>query len=176
VAAVGTALVYWVGAQQVISRSVEIGTLVAMAAFVARIYGPLTNLTNARVDVLLAFVSFERVFELLDTPRLIDDAPGAVDLVDAHGRVELDDVWFRYPAASEVSLSSLEGDGVSGTALDERRSDLVLQGITTTLAPGSTVALVGPSGAGKSTLASLLPRLYDVTAGRCASTGTTCAP
>ena len=165
VAAVGTALVYWVGAQQVISRSVEIGTLVAMAAFVARIYGPLTNLTNARVDVLLAFVSFERVFELLDTPRLIDDAPGAVDLVDPRGRVELDDVWFRYPAASEVSLSSLEGDGVSGTALDERRSDLVLQGITATLEPGSTVALVGPSGAGKSTLASLVPRLYDVTAG-----------
>jgi ATP-binding cassette, subfamily B, bacterial len=165
VAAVGTALVYWVGAQQVISRSVEIGTLVAMAAFVARIYGPLTNLTNARVDVLLAFVSFERVFELLDTPRLIDDAPGAVDLVDARGRVELDDVWFRYPAAAEVSLSSLEGDGVTATALDERRSDLVLQGITTTLEPGSTVALVGPSGAGKSTLASLLPRLYDVTAG-----------
>jgi ATP-binding cassette subfamily B protein len=165
VAAVGTALVYWVGAQQVISRSVEIGTLVAMAAFVARIYGPLTNLTNARVDVLLAFVSFERVFELLDTPRLIDDAPGAVELVDPTGRVELDDVWFRYPAAAEVSLSSLEGDGVSGTALDERRSDLVLQGITATLEPGSTVALVGPSGAGKSTLASLLPRLYDVTAG-----------
>jgi ATP-binding cassette subfamily B protein len=165
VAAVGTALVYWVGAQQVISRSVEIGTLVAMAAFVARIYGPLTNLTNARVDVLLAFVSFERVFELLDTPRLIDDAPGAVDLVDPTGRVELDDVWFRYPAASEVSLSSLEGEGVTGTALDERRSDLVLQGISATLEPGSTVALVGPSGAGKSTLASLVPRLYDVTAG-----------
>jgi ATP-binding cassette subfamily B protein len=165
VAAVGTALVYWVGAQQVISRSIEIGTLVAMAAFVARIYGPLTNLTNARVDVLLAFVSFERVFELLDTPRLIDDAPGAVDLVDPVGRVELDDVWFRYPAAAEVSLSSLEGEGVSGTALDERRSELVLQGISATLEPGSTVALVGPSGAGKSTLASLVPRLDDVTAG-----------
>jgi ATP-binding cassette subfamily B protein len=165
VAAVGAALVYWVGAQQVISGTIALGTLVAMAAYVTRVYGPLTNLTNARVDVLLAFVSFERVFELLDTPRLIDDAPGAVDLVDPAGRVELDDVWFRYPAAADVSLSSLEGDGVTGVALDERPSDVVLQGITATLEPGTTVALVGPSGAGKSTLASLLPRLYDVTAG-----------
>jgi ATP-binding cassette subfamily B protein len=165
VAAVGAGLVYWVGAQQVISGTIKLGALVAMAAFVVQIYGPLTSLTNARVDVLLAFVSFERVFELLDTPRLIDDAPGAIDLVDPQGLVELDDVWFRYPAASEVSLSSLEGDGVTGVALDERRSDVVLQGITATLHPGSTVALVGPSGAGKSTLASLVPRLYDVTAG-----------
>jgi ATP-binding cassette subfamily B protein len=165
VAAVGAALVYWVGAQQVISGTIALGTLVAMAAYVTRVYGPLTNLSNARVDVLLAFVSFERVFELLDTPRLIDDAPGAVDLVDPAGRVELDDVWFRYPAAADVSLSSLEGDGVTGVALDERPSDVVLQGITATLEPGTTVALVGPSGAGKSTLASLLPRLYDVTAG-----------
>jgi ATP-binding cassette, subfamily B, bacterial len=149
VAAVGAALVYWVGAQQVISGTIALGTLVAMAAYVTRIYGPLTNLTNARVDVLLAFVSFERVFELLDTPRLIDDAPGAVDLVDPAGRVELDDVWFRYPAAADVSLSSLEGDGVTGVALDERPSDVVLQGITATLEPGTTVALVGPSGAGK---------------------------
>src|SRR5215211_867547 len=165
VAAVGAALVCWVGAQQVISGTIALWTLVAMAAYVTRVYGPLTNLTNARVDVLLAFVSFERVFELLDTPRLIDDAPGAVDLVDPHGLVELDDVWFRYPAASEVSLSSLEGDGVADVALDERRGDVVLQGISATLRPGSTVALVGPSGAGKSTLASLVPRLYDVTAG-----------
>ena len=165
VAAVGAALVYWVGAQQVISGTIALGTLVAMAAYVTRIYGPLTNLTNARVDVLLAFVSFERVFELLDTPRMIDDAPGAVDLVDPAGRVELDDVWFRYPAAADVSLSSLEGDGVTGVALDERPSDVVLQGVSATLEPGTTVALVGPSGAGKSTLASLVPRLYDVTAG-----------
>jgi ATP-binding cassette subfamily B protein len=165
VAAVGAALVYWVGAQQVISGTIELGVLVAMAAYVTRIYGPLTNLTNARVDVLLAFVSFERVLELLDTPRLIDDAPGAIDLVDPVGRVELDDVWFRYPAAADVSLSSLEGDGVTGLALDERPSDVILQGITASLEPGTTVALVGPSGAGKSTLASLVPRLYDVTAG-----------
>jgi ATP-binding cassette subfamily B protein len=165
VAAVGATLVYWVGAQQVISGTIELGVLVAMAAYVTRIYGPLTNLTNARVDVLLAFVSFERVFELLDTPRLIDDAPGAIDLVDPVGRVELDDVWFRYPAAADVSLSSLEGDGVTGLALDERPSDVILQGITASLEPGTTVALVGPSGAGKSTLASLVPRLYDVTAG-----------
>jgi ATP-binding cassette, subfamily B, bacterial len=165
VGAVGTALVYWVGAQQVISGSIELGTLVAMAAYITRIYGPLTSLTNARVDVLLAFVSFERVFELLDTPRLIEDAPGAVDLVEPKGRIELDEVWFRYPVASEVSLASLEGDGSASVPLDERRSGVVLQGISATIEPGSTVALVGPSGAGKSTLAALIPRLYDVTAG-----------
>ncbi len=136
-----------------------------MAAFVARIYGPLTSLTNARVDVLLAFVSFDRVFELLDTPRLVDDAAGAFDLVDPTGRVELDDVWFRYPAATEVSVASLEGDGSSSVPLDDAPSGLVLQGVSAVVEPGRTVALVGPSGAGKSTLASLVPRLYDVTAG-----------
>src|SRR3712207_5351336 len=81
VAAVGTAVVYWVGAQQFISGGLTIGTLTAMALSVPRLYGPLTSLTNARVDVLVALVSFERVFELLDTPRLIDDRPGAYDLV-----------------------------------------------------------------------------------------------
>jgi ATP-binding cassette, subfamily B, bacterial len=164
VAAVGTALVYWYGARLVIDGQITLGTLVALAAYVTRIYQPLTALTNARVDVLVAFVSFERVFELLDTPRLVDDAPDAVDLVDPVGRVELDDVWFRYPPATDVSLSSLEG-AETGTPLDDRLGSFVLEGVDATIEPGRMVALVGPSGAGKSTLSALLPRLYDVTAG-----------
>lgn len=163
VAAVGTAAVYWVGGQMVISGTLTIGTLVAMAAYVVRIYQPLTSLTNARVDLMTAFVSFDRVFEILDLPNPIQDRAAAVDLIEPRGRVELDDVWFRYPAASESSLASLEAE--ADLALPDRPSDPVLRGITATVEPGTTVALVGPSGAGKTTLTSLIPRLYDVTDG-----------
>ena len=165
VAAIGTAVVYWVGSQLVISGALSLGTLTAMALYVTRVYGPLTSLTNARVDVMLAFVSFERVFELLDTPRLIEDHPGAVDLVDGPGLVEFDDVWFRYPTAADVSVASLEGEGKSDLPLDDRASVFVLEGVSFTVEPGQLLALVGPSGAGKSTTVSLVPRLYDVTAG-----------
>jgi ATP-binding cassette, subfamily B, bacterial len=165
VAAVGTAVVYWVGANEVISGSITAGTLVALAAYVARIYQPLTSLTNARLDVLLALVSFDRVFELLDTPELIEDRPDAGELTDARGRIEIEDVWFRYPAASDVSLASLEGDGASDVPLDERPGDFVLRGVSAVIEPGELVALVGPSGAGKTTLSMLVPRLYDVTEG-----------
>jgi ATP-binding cassette, subfamily B, bacterial len=161
----GLGVVYLVGAQQVISGTISIGTLVALATYVTRIYQPLTSLSSARVDVLLAFVSFERVFELLDTPRLIDDAPDAVELVSPQGRIELDDVWFRYPAAVDVSIASLEGDGDSSVALDDRVGAFVLEGVSATIAPGQLVALVGPSGGGKTTLSSLIPRLYDVSSG-----------
>jgi ATP-binding cassette subfamily B protein len=125
----------------------------------------MTNLTNARVDVLLALVSFERVFELLDTRRMIDDAPDAQALTRPVGRVELDHVWFRYPSAADVSLASLEGEGASLVPLDERTGEPVLRDVSLRAEPGAMVALVGPSGAGKSTLASLVPRLYDVTGG-----------
>jgi ATP-binding cassette, subfamily B, bacterial len=165
VAAVGTAVIYWVGANKVISGTISVGTLVALAALVVRIYQPLTSLTNARLDVLLALVSFERVFELLDTPRLIEDRPGAVPLTDPKGRIELDDVRFRYPSAAQVSVASLEGEGTADVPLDEREGDLVLRGISATIEPGQLVALVGPSGAGKTTLSGLVPRLYDVTDG-----------
>jgi ATP-binding cassette subfamily B protein len=165
VAAIGTALIYWLGAREVIAGTITTGTLVALAAYVTRIYQPLTSLTNARLDVLLALVSFERVFELLDTPRLIEDRPGAVDLVSPRGRIDIDDVSFRYPAATEVSLSSLEGDGVSAIPLDERQGQFVLHHVTATIEPGRLIALVGPSGAGKTTLSQLIPRLYDVTEG-----------
>jgi ATP-binding cassette subfamily B protein len=165
VAAVGTAVVYWVGANQVISGSITRGTLVALSLYVTRIYQPLTSLTNARLDVLLTLVSFERVFELLDTPKLIDDRPEAAALSDASGRIEIDDVWFRYPAASDVSLASLEGEGVSDVPLDTRPGGFVLCGVSAEIVPGELVALVGPSGAGKTTLSMLVPRLYDVSEG-----------
>ncbi|MEN3272313.1 MAG: hypothetical protein V7636_1074 [Actinomycetota bacterium] len=165
IGSLGLVVVYLVGAELVISRAISLGTLIALAAYVARIYQPLTSLSSARVDVLLAFVSFERVFELLDTPRLIDDAPDAVDLVAPKGRIELQDVRFRYPAPSEVSLASLEGDGDASVVLDDRPGALVLQGISAVIEPGQLVALVGPSGGGKTTLSMLLPRLYDVTSG-----------
>src|SRR6185437_6522453 len=108
VAAVGTAVVYGVGAQLVISSTISLGTLVAMAAYVTRIYGPLNDLTNARVDLMTAIVSFERVFEVLDAPTAIEDRPGAVDLIGPLGRVEFDHVSFRYPSANAVSVASLE--------------------------------------------------------------------
>lgn len=108
VGALGTAAVYWLGGLSVINGTISVGTLVAMAAFVTRIYGPLTQLTNARVDVMTAFVSFDRVFEVLDAPNPIPDRPGAIDLVEPRGSIEFDHVWFRYPAATDSFIASLE--------------------------------------------------------------------
>ncbi len=161
VAAVGTAAIYGIGAQLVVSGEITIGTLVALAALVTRIYQPLTGLTNARVDLMTSMVSFERVFEVLDAPEPISDKPSAIDLVDPAGRVEFVDVTFRYPAANESSIASMETQAIPGADPDHD----VLSHLSLTLAPGETVALVGASGAGKSTLASLIPRLYDVTSG-----------
>jgi ATP-binding cassette subfamily B protein len=161
VAAVGTAAIYGIGAQLVVSGDISVGTLVALAALVTRIYQPLTGLTNARVDLMTSMVSFERVFEVMDAPEPITDRPGAVDLVEPRGRVELRDVTFRYPPAESSSIASMETQAVPGADPDKD----VLHGLSLTLEPGETVALVGASGAGKSTLASLIPRLYDVTGG-----------
>jgi ATP-binding cassette, subfamily B, bacterial len=163
VAAVGTAAVYGIGGNLVISGTLSVGTLVAMAAFVTQIYQPLTALTNARVDIMSAFVSFDRVFEILDLTNPIEDRPDAIELTDPRGTIEMADVWFRYPAASEVSLASLEVNG--GGPLSDEQGVSVLQGVTARIEPGQLVALVGPSGAGKTTLSSLIPRLYDVTEG-----------
>jgi ATP-binding cassette subfamily B protein len=165
VGAVGTAAVYLIGGQLVVSDTITLGTMVALATYVARVYGPLTALTNARVDIMTAFVSFERVFEVLDTPSAIVERPGATDLAGAQGRIELDDVWFRYPAASEVSIASLEADPQSGRPLSDTLGAFVLRGVSATIEPGQLVALVGPSGAGKTTISNLIPRLYDVTSG-----------
>lgn len=163
VAAIGTALVYWLGGELVISGTITLGTMVALAALVTQIYAPLTGLSNARVDIMTALVSFDRVFEVLDMENPIVDAPDAVQLPAPKGRIEFDDVTFRYPAASEVSLASLEGSGTD--ELDTRAGVEVLHGISVVVEPGQLVALVGPSGAGKTTLSSLVPRLYDVTGG-----------
>lgn len=162
VGAVGAAAIYGVGAHLVVDGGITAGTLVAMAAFVQRIYQPLTGLTNARIEVMTAFVSFERVFEVLDAPVSIQDAPGAIDLVSARGELELRNVTFRYPPGHTVSIASLEAVGaMQGVDPDTD----VLQNISLHVQPGETIALVGVSGAGKSTLASLIPRLYDATSG-----------
>ncbi|HEY9557584.1 MAG TPA: ABC transporter ATP-binding protein [Acidimicrobiales bacterium] len=157
------AAVYGIGGQLVISDSLSLGTLVALASFVTRIYNPLTQLTNARVEIMTAFVSFERVFEVLDAPSPIQDRPGAVDLVDPTGRIELDGVRFAYPTTSIVA--SLEAPAPTGDGTGSAGPALVLDGVSATIEPGQLVALVGPSGAGKTTLSMLVPRLYDVTEG-----------
>jgi ATP-binding cassette subfamily B protein len=162
VAAVGTAIVYFVGGNLAISGTIGVGTIAAFAVYVSQIYQPLTQLANARVDVLTALVSFERVFEVLDFPPLIADRPGAVDLVEPVGRVEFDHVWFRHPAAAVSSIPSLEEQTV---ATDTDESAWILRDVSFTVAPGELVALVGPSGAGKTTSALLVPRIHDVSAG-----------
>ena len=163
VGSLAAAAVYWVGGQLVISHALTVGDLVALAAFVSRIYGPLTQLTNARVDVMTAFVSFERVFEVLDAPSPIQDRPGAIDLVAPKGRIELDAVRFAYPDTAIVA--SLEAVGPPRPDGPEPLRPDVLDGVTATIEPGQLVALVGQSGAGKTTLSGLIPRLYDVSGG-----------
>ena len=159
VGAVGTALIYLVGGSYAINGDFSTGQLVTFAALVPLIYQPLTALTGARVDIMTALVSFERVFEVLDTPHVIKDSEEALDIDNVVGEVKFESVHFAYPTSNAASVS-LGGNG-SGNEL----GDEVLRDISLVLASGTMTALVGPSGSGKSTLASLLPRLYDVSAG-----------
>jgi ATP-binding cassette, subfamily B, bacterial len=193
VGAVGTAVVYWLGARMVLDGRLQAGDVVALAAYVTQVYQPLTALTNARIEVMSAFVSFERVFEVLDHASPITDRPGARDLLDPAGRVEFDHVRFSYPSADDSSIASLVGGGPPGGPRPNGRADgrgdgeraetgreadgtrdghagppragPVLTDVTFTAEPGELVALVGPSGAGKTTTAMLVARIYDVDAG-----------
>lgn len=162
VAAVGSAVVYWIGGNLLISGALSTGTVAAFVLYVGQIYQPLAQITNARVEVLSALVAFERVFEVLDFPASITDPEHPVELVAPQGRVEFDHVWFRHPAGSLVSLPSLEAPGTAG---GDEPSEWILRDISITVEPGETVALVGPSGAGKTTLAMLVSRVHDVVQG-----------
>jgi ATP-binding cassette, subfamily B, bacterial len=161
VASLATALVYGVGGLLVLDANITLGTLVALAALLSRLYGPLTALSNVQVDVMTALVSFERVFEVLDLPPMVDDKPDAVVLPRGAASVEFRNVSFKYPTASEVSLASLESVAV----LDQAPSQQVLFDVSFDVRPGTMTALVGPSGAGKTTITALVARLYDVTGG-----------
>ncbi|KUN80547.1 ABC transporter [Streptomyces bungoensis] len=161
VSALALALVYGLGGWFALRGTLQAGAVVSLALLLTRLYAPLTALAGARVEVMSALVSFERVFEVLDLKPLIEEKPDAVALPEGPVAVEFDDVRFAYPAADQVSLASLE----EVAALDTRGGTEVLHGISFRAEPGRTVALVGSSGAGKSTIAQLLPRLYDVDAG-----------
>jgi len=161
VAAIATAIAYGIGGHLAIGGEITVGTLLAITALLARLYGPLTALSNVRVDVMSALVSFERVFEVLDLQPMVKDLPGAIDLVSIQPELAFESVRFSYPNASEISLASLE----SVAKLEEVDSGEILKGITFYAKPGSLTGIVGPSGAGKSTISTLIPRLYDVTDG-----------
>ena len=161
VSTLALALVYGLGGWFALNGVLDAGSVVALALLLTRLYGPLTSLANAPMDIVTAIVSFERVFEVLDLEPLLADAPDAVDIPEGPATIEFDDVRFSYPSADKVSLASLEEVAV----LDTRGGEEVLHGISFRAEPGQMVALVGSSGAGKSTIASLLPRLYDVDSG-----------
>ena len=167
VGALATALVYGVGGSLAIDGVLTIGTLTALAGLLTQLYGPLTQLTNLRIDVMNALVSFDRVFEVLDLVPMVRDAEDA-EPVDGPASVSFEDVSFSYPTADQVSLASLE----SIASLDQRPSGEVLHDVTFSVAAGQTVALVGRSGGGKTTMTHLIARLYDATSGTVSVAGT----
>jgi ATP-binding cassette subfamily B protein len=161
VAAIATAFAYGIGGHLAINGGVTVGTLLAITALLARLYGPLTALSNVRIDVMTSLVSFERVFEVLDLEPMVKNREGAKVLVTKQPRIEFRNVDFSYPNADQISLASLESAAKAETV----QSGQVLRNLSFIAEPGTVTALVGPSGAGKTTISALLPRLYDVTAG-----------
>lgn len=168
IAAVATAVAYGIGGHLAISGELTVGTLLAITSLLARLYGPLTALSNVRVDVMSALVSFERVFEVLDLQPMVTNRSDARDLVDNKIELKFEDVSFTYPKAEEISLASLE----IAAKPEIVSSGEVVKGISFTAYSGTLTGIVGPSGAGKSTISSLIPRLYDVNQGVISINGT----
>ena len=161
VAAIATAFAYGIGGNLAISGSITVGTMIAITALLARLYGPLTALSNIRIDVMTALVSFERVFEVLDLKPMVESKLDAAHMSASKPRIEFKNVFFSYPKADEISLASLEGIATREVV----DSGEILKGLSFAVEPGTMTALVGPSGAGKTTISALIPRLYDVTDG-----------
>ena len=168
IAAVATAFAYGVGGHLTINKEITLGTLLAITALLARLYGPLTALSNVRVDVMTALVSFERVFEVLDLTPMVRDREHAREISAGPLSIQFTDVQFSYPRAEDVSLASLEAVAKPETI----QSGEILKGISFAVPAGTMTALVGSSGAGKTTISALLPRLYDVTSGTISINGT----
>jgi ATP-binding cassette, subfamily B, bacterial len=168
VGSLATAFVYGFGGVAAVHGTLAIGTLVALTAYLARLYSPLTQLSNLNLDVVTTLVSFERLFEVLDLVPLIDERPHATALPSGPATVEFDHVDFSYPTAGDVSLASLE----AVATLEQSPQHQILHDVSFTVSPGQLVALVGPSGAGKTTISMLVPRLYDVSAGAVRIDGT----
>ncbi len=160
-AALATSFAYGYGGWAAVHRTMQVGTVVAITYYLARLFAPLTQLSNLHVDLMSGVVSFERLFEVLDLPPMLAESPGAVPIPDGPATLEFDSVRFSYPTAEEVSIASLE----SVQALEQTGRAEVLRDVSFTVLPGTVTALVGPSGAGKTTISSLIPRLYDPTAG-----------
>jgi ATP-binding cassette subfamily B protein len=160
-ASLATALAYGWGGVLAVQHTLDVGTVVALAAYLQRLYAPLLGLSNTQVTVMTALVSFERVFEVLDLPPMIQEAPNAIEIPAGPARISFERVTFRYPSATEVSLASLESIAIP----DKKPQKTVLHDVDFTVEPGQLVALVGPSGGGKTTLTHLVPRLYDAQSG-----------
>ena len=161
IAALATAIAYGIGGHLAIDGSITVGSLIAITTLLARLYGPLVALATVRVDVMGAFVSFERVFEVLDLEPMVKEISAPKKLESKTPAITFNEVRFTYPKAQEISLASLEAASLP----EVKDSEEILKGISFEVKPGTVTALVGPSGAGKTTISALLPRLYDVTGG-----------